>query len=121
MCVIWGIPYLMIRAAVRELAPVALVFFRTEIAALVLLPFAIARDELRPLLHRWRPVVVYTVVEVAIPWVLLGSAETKISSSLTGLLVAAVPLVGAVVVTLTGTRERQGRGAGSGCSSAWAA
>jgi drug/metabolite transporter (DMT)-like permease len=40
--------------------------------------------------------------------VLLARAETKLTSSLTGLLIAAVPLVGAVVVTLTGERERQG-------------
>ncbi len=109
MCVIWGIPYLMIRVAVRELAPVTLVFLRTSIGALVLLPFAAARGELRPLLPRWRPVLAYTAIEVAIPWVLLGRAETKLSSSLTGLLVAGVPLVGALVVTLTGDRERQGR------------
>jgi drug/metabolite transporter (DMT)-like permease len=108
MCVIWGIPYLMIRVAVRELAPVALVFFRTAIGASLLLPFAAARGELKPLLERWRPLVVYSVIEVAIPWVLLARAETKLSSSLTGLLVAAVPLVGAVVVALTGERERQG-------------
>ena len=44
-----------------------------------------------------------------IPWVLLARAETKLTSSLTGLLIAAVPLVGAVLVALTGTRERQGR------------
>ena len=40
MCVIWGIPYLMIRVAVRELAPVTLVFFRTAIGALLLTPVA---------------------------------------------------------------------------------
>jgi drug/metabolite transporter (DMT)-like permease len=108
MCVIWGIPYLMIRVAVRELAPVTLVFLRTTLGALVLLPFALWRGELRPLLPRWRPVIAYTAIEVAVPWVLLGSAETKLSSSLTGLLVAGVPLVGAVVVTVTGTRERLG-------------
>ena len=39
---------------------------------------------------------------------LLARAETKLSSSLTGLLIAAVPLVGALVVTLTGDRERLG-------------
>jgi hypothetical protein len=33
MCVIWGIPYLLIRVAVRELAPVTLVFFRTSSSA----------------------------------------------------------------------------------------
>jgi drug/metabolite transporter (DMT)-like permease len=108
MCVIWGIPYLMIRVAVRELAPVTLVFLRTGIAALLLAPVAAYRGELRPLLQRWRPVVAYTAVEVAIPWVLLARAETKLTSSLTGLLIAAVPLVGAVVVSFTGERERLG-------------
>jgi drug/metabolite transporter (DMT)-like permease len=108
MGVVWGIPYLMIRVAVRELAPVTLVFLRTGIAALLLLPFAIARNELRPLSSRWRPLLAYTAIEVAIPWVLLARAETKLTSSLTGLLIAAVPLVGAVVVSATGERERQG-------------
>jgi drug/metabolite transporter (DMT)-like permease len=75
----------------------------------LLLPFAIARKELRPLVSRWRPLLVYTVIEVAIPWVLLARAETKLTSSLTGLLIAAVPLVAAVVVSATGERERQGR------------
>jgi drug/metabolite transporter (DMT)-like permease len=108
MCVIWGVPYLMIRVAVRELAPVTLVFGRTAIGALLLAPVAVFRSNLRPLIARWRPLLAYTVIEVAIPWVLLARAETKLSSSLTGLLIAAVPLVGAVVVTLTGEREQQG-------------
>jgi drug/metabolite transporter (DMT)-like permease len=108
MCVIWGIPYLLIRVAVRELAPVTLVFLRTAIGALLLTPVAAFRGELRPLLRHWRPLVAYTAVEVAIPWVLLARAEEKLTSSLTGLLIAAVPLVGAVIVTLTGDRERLG-------------
>ena len=108
MCVIWGIPYLMIRVAVRELAPVTLVFLRTGIAALLLAPFAAYRGQLRPLAARWRPVLAYTAIEVAIPWVLLARAETKLTSSLTGLLIAAVPLVGALIVTFTGERDRLG-------------
>ncbi len=109
MCVIWGVPYLMIRVAVRELTPATLVFGRTAIAALLLLPAAALRHELRPLARCWAPLLAYTAVEVAIPWVLLARAETKLTSSLTGLLIAAVPLVGALVVTLTGERERLGR------------
>jgi drug/metabolite transporter (DMT)-like permease len=108
MCVIWGIPYLLIRVAVCELAPVTLVFFRTAVGALLLTPVAAYRGELRPLLRHWRPLLAYTAVEVAIPWVLLARAETKLTSSLTGLLIAAVPLVGALIVTLTGDRERLG-------------
>jgi len=108
MCVIWGVPYLMIRVAVRELEPAVLVFGRTALGALLLTPLAAWRGELRPLVRRWAPLCAYTAVEVALPWLLLARAETKLSSSLTGLLIAAVPLVGAVVVTLTGERERQG-------------
>jgi drug/metabolite transporter (DMT)-like permease len=109
MCVIWGVPYLMIRVAVRELAPVTLVFGRTMIGALLLVPVAfVRRTEVRALARRWRPLLAYTAIEVAIPWVLLARAETRLSSSLTGLLIAGVPLVGAVVVTLTGERQRQG-------------
>jgi drug/metabolite transporter (DMT)-like permease len=108
MCVIWGIPYLMIRVAVRELAPVTLVFLRTGLAALLLVPLAARRRELRPLLASWRPFVAYTAIEVALPWFLLSRAETKLTSSLTGLLIAAVPLVGALIVSLSGERERLG-------------
>jgi drug/metabolite transporter (DMT)-like permease len=108
MCVIWGIPYLMIRVAVRELAPVTLVFLRTGLAALLLVPLAARRRELRPLLAQWRPLLAYTAIEVALPWFLLSHAETKLTSSLTGLLIAAVPLVGALIVSLSGERERLG-------------
>lgn len=108
MSVIWGIPYLMIRVAVRELAPVTLVFLRTGLAAVLLVPLAAHRGELRPLLACWRPLLAYTLIEVALPWFLLARAETRLTSSLTGLLLAAVPLVGALIVTLTGERERLG-------------
>ena len=108
MCVIWGIPYLLIRVAVRELTPVTLVCARTGLAALLLLPVAALRGELRPLLRLWQPLVIFTAVEIGLPWLLLARAETKLSSSLTGLLVAAVPLVGALVTTFSGERERHG-------------
>jgi drug/metabolite transporter (DMT)-like permease len=102
MGVIWGIPYLLIKVAIEDLSPATLVFARTGLSTLLLLPVAIARDQLRPLLPHWRPLLVYTVIEVSLPWVLLGRAEQELSSSLTGLLVAAVPLVGAVLVKVTG-------------------
>jgi drug/metabolite transporter (DMT)-like permease len=106
MCVIWGIPYLLIRVAVRELTPATLVFARTGLAALLLLPIAAMRGELRPLLRSWWPLLVFTVVELGVPWFLLSRAEEHLSSSLTGLLVAAVPLVGAGITTLRGSSDR---------------
>jgi drug/metabolite transporter (DMT)-like permease len=108
MCVIWGIPYLLIRVAVRDLSPATLVFARTAVAALLLLPIAAARGDVRPVFRRWIPLLVFAAIEIALPWLLLASAERRLTSSLTGLLIAAVPLVGAVVTRTTGTRERMG-------------
>jgi drug/metabolite transporter (DMT)-like permease len=102
MGVIWGIPYLLIKVAVEDLPPAALVLARTTLATILLAPVAAARGMLRPLVPYWRPLLVYTLIEICAPWILLGYAETKLSSSLTGLLVAAVPLVGAALVKMTG-------------------
>jgi drug/metabolite transporter (DMT)-like permease len=106
MCVIWGIPYLLIKVAVEDLSPSMLVLARTSIAALILLPIALFRRELRPLLPHWLPLLAFAAIEIALPWVLLGAAETKISSSLTALLIATVPLVATVIALTTGDRER---------------
>ena len=105
LCVIWGIPYLLIRVAVRELSPPELVFFRTAPAALLLVPLALHRRQLRPLFARWRWVLAYTIVEIAIPWLLLFHAEQRISSSMAGLLVAAVPLIALVLSRASGAAD----------------
>ncbi|MBV9292679.1 MAG: EamA family transporter [Frankiales bacterium] len=105
MCVVWGVPYLFIRVAVRELSPATLVFVRTSLGALVLLPFAVRRGWLRPLVDRWRPLVLYSVIEVAVPWWLLTRAEQHLSSALAGLLIAAVPLIALVLGRLLGGAE----------------
>jgi drug/metabolite transporter (DMT)-like permease len=109
MGLIWGIPYLLIRVAVDELAPTTLVFARTALASVLLLPLAIARGDLRSALTAWRPVVLFAVVEIMIPWVLLAIVEQRLSSSLTALLIASVPLVGAVLALLTRADDRLDR------------
>ena len=70
-----------------------------------MIPVAATRGELRPLLPRWRPLLIYTVVEIGVPWVLLAQAEKRLASSLAGLLVAAVPLVGTVLLRVAGERN----------------
>jgi drug/metabolite transporter (DMT)-like permease len=105
MCVIWGLPYLLIRVAVRDLNPAEVVFARTAIGALLLLPIAIWRRTLASLRGHWRWIVLFTVLELAIPWYLLTSAEQHLTSSLAGLLVAAVPLVSVVLSRIVGNAE----------------
>ena len=100
--VFWGIPYLFIRVAVTELDPVVVAFGRTALGALLLLPLAIRARALRPLLPYWRILLLYTAIEIIGPWVLLGHAETRLNSSTTGLLIAMVPMVAAIILTVTG-------------------
>jgi drug/metabolite transporter (DMT)-like permease len=97
MGVIWGIPYLLIRVAVRAFPPPALVLARTLPAALLLLAIAAHRGELRAALDHWRWVVVFGVVEMVFPWLFLSSAEQHLDSSTAGLLIASVPLIAAVL------------------------
>jgi len=108
MCLIWGIPYLFIRIAVSELAPVTLVFLRSAVAAIVLVPVAVRRGEFRHLFDKWLPLVIFALVEMGIPWLSISTAEQHISSSLAGLLISAVPLVGVMIAPLFGNRERIG-------------
>ncbi len=98
----WGVPYLLIRIAVAEFDPVVVAFGRTAIGGLVLLPYALRARALRPLLSHWRWLLIYTGVEIVAPWVLLGHVETRLNSSTTGLLVAMVPIVAAIILTVTG-------------------
>ena len=109
MAIIWGIPYLFIRVAVAEISPPVLVFLRTLIATAILLPVALLRIDLRAVLVHWRWVAAFAAIEIAIPWVLLGSAEQRLSSSLTGLLIASTPLIGTVFAVATGGTDRLGR------------
>jgi drug/metabolite transporter (DMT)-like permease len=108
MCVIWGIPYLLIRVAVRELSPASLVLARTSIAALLLVPIALGRGELWPAFRRWRPLLAFAAIEIAVPWLLLNDAEQEITSSLTALLLAAVPLAAVVIALVTRSSHRLG-------------
>lgn len=107
--VIWGIPYLLIRIAVADVPPVFVAFARTFIGALLLLPIAMANGGVRPALRHWRPLLAFTLVEISVPWWLLGYAETRINSSTAGLLIATVPVIAAGLSALSGREALDGR------------
>jgi drug/metabolite transporter (DMT)-like permease len=106
MSLIWGVPYLLIKVAVGGVSPPVLVLARVGIGAALLLPIAIRRRELAPLLPQWRWVLLFALVEIIAPWLLLSEAETRLSSSLSGLLIASVPILVAVFGRLTGGQDR---------------
>ncbi len=110
LSVLWGVPYLFIKVAVEHLSPAMVVFARVALAAALLLPAAAARGQLRPVLRRWRWVLAFSALEIALPFAMLGIAEQRITSSLAGLLIASVPLIGAVVAAVGRLDDRLDRG-----------
>src|SRR5918997_2598909 len=89
----WGASYLFIKVALEDgVGPWAVVSIRTALAALVLVPLAIHLGVLGSLRGRFGPIVVLSVVQVAAPLTLIGLGEERISSSLTGILVASAPI-----------------------------
>jgi drug/metabolite transporter (DMT)-like permease len=110
MAVIWGVPYLLIKVAVEDFSPVVVVFLRCVIGAALLLPWTLTRGSVGSALRQhWRALLVFTVLEMTMPWLLLSWAETELSSSLTGLLVAGVPFVAALTARLAGEEDRLSR------------
>lgn len=105
MAVIWGVPYFFIRVAVKELAPPVVVFGRTAIAAVALYVLARRADAIRPALRHWKPVLAFAIIEMAIPWILLTHAEEHLASGLAALIIASVPVVGAIVAFVLGERS----------------
>jgi drug/metabolite transporter (DMT)-like permease len=106
MGVIWGIPYLLIKVAVGGVPVPVLVLARVGIGAALLLPLAIRRRQLAMLRPQWRWLAAFAAVEIITPWLLLSDAERKLSSSMTGLLVASVPIIVVAGGRLTGGTER---------------
>lgn len=102
MCVVWGIPYLLIKVAVGGVSVPMVVFARTALGALVLLPLALRSGQFRALRPVWPWLVAFATLEMIVPWGLLSSAERQLPSSLAGLLIAAVPIIGVVIARLTG-------------------
>ncbi len=100
--VAWGIPYLLIKVAVGELDPAMVVFGRSAIGAILLLPLAFARRQVRQVLRRWWPLLAYTIIEIVIPWYFLSTAEVNLPSSTAGLLLAIIPVVGVAVAYFFG-------------------
>src|SRR5918995_1639688 len=103
---LWGIPYLFIKLAVEDLSPVWVAFGRIVVAFALLLPYAWHKGALRGLGRHWKPLLIYSVVEICLPWPLIGFGEGRVSSGLAAILIAAVPLIVAVMAIWIDHEER---------------
>ena len=105
---LWGIPYLFIKVAVDEetgYAPAIVVFGRVLIGAAILNPLAIKDRSIFAAFRGIKYVAFYAVLEMIIPWILIGTAEQKISSGLAGLLIASVPIWSNIITYFQGDKD----------------
>jgi drug/metabolite transporter (DMT)-like permease len=111
VALLWGAPYALIKVSVDELSPITLAAVRLGIGAVTLLPLALHRRAFDGLRRKLGILVPLALIELAGPFALIAAGEQHISSSLTGILISAVPLV---VAALTITSEPLGRARAAG-------
>jgi drug/metabolite transporter (DMT)-like permease len=108
LCVIWGVPYYFIKLAVQEVSPFVVAWSRITIGALILLPYAWRRGALRAAARHRGAIAAFAFIEYVVPFSAISYGEQFISSSVTGILMAAVPLSIAVLSRFFGVHERLG-------------
>lgn len=105
LCVFWGIPYFFIKLALIDVSPFCVAWSRITLGALVLIPVAWHRGALRAAMrHRWA-ILGFAITELVFPFSLISIGERSLSSSVTGVLVATVPLTVVIIAPLFGVRE----------------
>jgi drug/metabolite transporter (DMT)-like permease len=104
---LWGVPYLFIKVAVdpdNGFSPAIVVCLRTVIGAAILIPIAIHRKQIGGAFKGIKYVIAYAFLEMIGPWILVGTAEQKISSGLAGLLIASVPIWATIFASMQGDK-----------------
>ena len=107
MSTIWGVPYLFIKVAVDDGVPPAfLAWSRVVLGAAVLLFLAQRAGTLGSLRGRGRWLLAFAVFEIAVPFPLIAAGEQHVDSSVAAIIIAAAPLIVAVLALRFDASER---------------
>ena len=97
---IWGLPYFFIVIALESFSTPSIVFLRTLLGVIVLIPYSALRGGLKPALKAWPYVLVFGAVEMVVPWFLVTEAGKHISSGLIALLIGTVPFFAVAILAI---------------------
>jgi len=95
--IIWGSSFLFIRVAVERMPRSTVVFGRPLLGTVFLVPLAVRNRAFQGLRRNILPVVVVTVLDMALPTFLTAWGEERVTSSVAGILTATDPLFTAVL------------------------
>jgi drug/metabolite transporter (DMT)-like permease len=108
LSIIWGIPYFLIKLAVAEINPLVVAFCRVGLAACVLVPIAWQRRALPSFRTHGVALLAFAIAEFAMPFTAISLGEQWISSSVTGIMIATVPMWVVLLSRSFGVREHFG-------------
>ncbi len=97
LAAIWGSSFLFMRIGAAELGALPTAALRVAIASLFLWPLLRLRGQTALLRQHWKPVLFVGVLNSGIPFALYAFAVMHISTGLSSILNATVPLFGALV------------------------
>lgn len=97
---IWGASFLFTRLGAAEFGALPTAGLRVGIAALFLLPLLLLRGQRQTLSKHWKKIFLLGMLNSGIPFALYAYALLSISTGLSSLLNATVPLFGALVAWL---------------------
>lgn len=94
---LWGSSFLFMRMGATEFGPLPTAGLRVALATLFLWPLMLRQGQWPALKQHWRPILVAGVLNSALPFALFAAAVVYLTTGLTSILNAAVPLFGALV------------------------
>lgn len=97
---LWGLPYFFIVIALESFSTSSIVFLRSLLGALFLLPYAAMVSGLKPALKAWPYVLVFALVEMVGPWLMVTEAGKHIPSGLIALLIGTVPFFAVAILAI---------------------
>jgi drug/metabolite transporter (DMT)-like permease len=97
LAAIWGASFLLMKLGAAEFGPFVTAFLRVFFASLCLLPLLAWRGQLPALRNKLKPILAVGVLNSGLPFALFAFAVLHISTGLSSILNATVPLWGAVV------------------------
>lgn len=97
---LWGASFLFMRMGAAEFGPLVTAWLRVCIATLMLFPLMVWQGQLSVFKTHWKMVLGFGVINSALPFALYAYAVMHISTGLSAILNAAVPLFAALVAWL---------------------
>ncbi|HET7640285.1 MAG TPA: DMT family transporter, partial [Ktedonobacteraceae bacterium] len=97
---LWGGSFLFMRIAAPVFGPVVLIELRVLIAGIALLLYSIFTRRNLDLRKRWLHYLVIGIINSAIPFTLIATAELLLTAGFAAILNATSPLFGAVVAAI---------------------